>query len=160
MKRLLLSSLSLVLVVSCGEDKCTDANRQRAREYADQHWIESKYIDDRDHPTEVSWYGYWQAWFEENAVDSDLDLHAAMSLPANRDNDYYERIGIHDQFVYGWDDVHGDPLNLSPGDSTLAPDRDILVWGHAGIDTAHFESYIGDVQSAHREEYLDMILLE
>jgi hypothetical protein len=120
--------------------------------FADQHWVEVKYIDDRVNPTEASWYGYWKGWYEENAIEQDLDLLLTHTLPESKDQDYYEMIGKYDQFVYGWDDVHGDPLNLPPDDTLLAPDHDIVTW----TDTLHFEPYIADIQSAKRTEYMDL----
>ena len=146
------------MIASCGDDKVTEADLQRARAYADEHWIESKYIDDREHPTTASWYGWWEEWYGTRALYP-LKNELTHRLPETRNVDYYEMIGIYDQFVYGWDDVHGDPLSLEPGDSTLAPNYDILIWSETGLDTAHFDPYIHDVYSEHRETYLDMITL-
>ena len=140
------------LIVGSCDDKCTDTNRQKAREFADQHWIESKYVE---------WYQTWENWYDfpDYALDP-LENHLTHILPNTKNDDYYEVIGLYDQFVYGWDDVHGDPLNLKPGDSTLAPRESIIVFEEAWLDTVYFDPYIGDIQSAHRQEYLDMIMLD
>lgn len=143
--------LSLILFVSCS-DKCTDANRQKAREFADQHWIESKYIE---------WYQTWEGWYDYPYYALDpLENVLTHTLPDTKSDDYYEMIGVYDQFVYGWDDVHGDPLYLEPGDPTLAPRDEIIVFSESGLDTVYFDPFIGDVQSAHRQQYMDMITLE
>jgi hypothetical protein len=148
----------VIILLACWDcDKKPTGISQEASDYADIHWIESKYIDDRQSPTDASWYGYWDQWYQEYALDEHLSNVLSHALPEERDRDYYEMIGKYDQFVYGWDDVHGPPLNLLPGDSTLAPYQDIVIWSGVGLDTVHFEPYIPDVVSQHRDAYLDMI---
>ncbi len=143
-----LASITYALISNGKGNDWTD----KYESFADQHWIESKYIDDRADPTEISWYGYWKGWYEANAIEQDLDLLLTHTLPESKEQNYYEMIGKYDQFVYGWDDVHGDPLNLSPDDTLLAPDHDIVTW----TDTLHFEPYIADIKSTHRTEYMDL----
>ena len=121
--------------------------------FADDHWIEGEYI---------SWFEYWDWWFQANQpivnerpIDS-LGSILSHSLPESKDHDYYEMIGKYDQFVYGWDDVHGDPLNLEPSDTTLIPIQEAQVWKDTGYVAQTFDPYLGDVESARRNEYLDM----
>jgi hypothetical protein len=142
--------------------------------FADDHWDVTKYNDKRYDaeqdrvvpPTIDSWYGWWEQWYEDNDALETLDRQLTHGLPEieekgifrgwNKDHDYYEMIGKYDQFVYGWDDVWGDPLNLLPGDSTLAPDHHIDVWVIGGVDSVAFDPYIADVNSDHRDHYMDM----
>lgn len=139
--------------------------------FADEHWIVEKYNDKRYDaeegkvipPSTASWYGSWSEWYEANALNP-LEDELTHHLPEitgedgtfrefDKNHDYYEMIGKYDQFVYGWDDVHD---SLAPGDDVLAPDHDIVIWGEAGLDTAHFDPYIADVRSDHRNKYMDM----
>ena len=139
--------------------------------FADDHWIVERYNDkryDSDQDVEVppsnaSWFGWWEEWYTAWALDP-LENELTHRLPEikdedgvfrgwEKDHDYYEMIGKYNQFVYGWDDVND---LLLPGDSTLAPDHDILIWSETGLDTANFDPYIADVKSSHREEYMDM----
>lgn len=142
--------------------------------FADKYWDVEKYNDQRYDevqnrvipPTAASWYGAWSQWYEDNSALITLDEELTHRLPEievdrtfrgwDKTHDYYEMIGKYDQFVYGWDDVWGPPLNLLPGDSTLAPNHDIGIWVLAGVDSAHFDPYIADVKSAHRDQYMNM----
>ena len=126
--------------------------------YADEHWIEDRYIDDRENPTPESWYGFWDLFFRENQPLINNQFHDSLEtilthhLPETRNHEYYENIGKYDQFVYGWEDVmlHGEHL-LFP--DSLAPVPEMALLG----DTAatHF-SYTGNATSNRRNEYLDM----
>ena len=156
MRSVIVFAAFLFLIVSCGDDKVTEADLQKAREYADEHWIESEYSDDRENPTPASWCGWWKQWYDEWALDP-FEYQLTHSLPETRSDDYYKMIGMYDQFVYGWDDVHD---HLLPGDSTMAPFQEILIWSETWIDTAYFDPYISDVFSEHRQTYLDMIMIK
>ena len=176
MKPFIVSVMCLIFLTCSSSDNSDDNNSHfisdNARAFADAHWIVEKYNDkryDSDQNVEVpssnaSWYGWWEEWYTAWALDP-LENELTHSLPEiedeegtfigwNKNDDYYKMIGEIDQFVYGWDDVHD---HLLPGDSTLSPKRYLIIWGESGIDTAYFETWIGEVISGRRLEYLDLL---
>ena len=177
MKPLIVSLMCLILLAcSSSDNNHNDDNAtvisDDAKAFADEHWIVEQYNDKRyDSEQEevipassASWYGWWEQWYTAWALDP-LEHYLTYQLPEMKDedgtfigwdknDDYYKMIGEIDQFVYGWDDIHD---HLLPGDSTLAPIYYIIIWGEAGLDTAHFDPWIGDIISNRRLEYLDLL---
>ncbi|UCC44064.1 MAG: hypothetical protein JSU65_13285 [Candidatus Zixiibacteriota bacterium] len=76
----------------------SDGNRRtdEFEAFADQHWLETKYVD------------YLQTVYgisdDEDTVATELSHH----LPDTRTQQYYEMIGKYDQFAWGWDDAYMD----------------------------------------------------
>ena len=126
--------------------------------FADDHWIEKRYIDDRNNPTPESWYGFWDEFFRENSPLINNQFHDSLqtilthSLPETKNHEYYENIGKYDQFVYGWDDValHGERV-LYPDSLAPVPEMALL-----GDTTATHFTYTGQAATNHRNEYLEM----
>jgi hypothetical protein len=68
-------------------DQKGDALRDDFEGFADEHWIKERYV-------------HWEGTYLDTT-----DFKKTHTLPAERDQQYYEMIGKYDQFVLGWDDT-------------------------------------------------------
>lgn len=74
--------------------------------YADENWIEQRYVNWLDK--------HWEVTDDELAIDNDGFPVFGHNLPDTRTQQYYEMIGKYNQFVYGWNDTDS---SASTGDA-------------------------------------------
>ena len=169
MKPLIVSLMCLILLACSGSDSSNNDNSyiisDDAKAFADAHWSEEEYNE---------WFIWWEYWFCSGGnpewifpdphgpcafyFDS-LSKYIPCELPDTNNDLYYEMIGQHDQFIYGWDDINS---SMNQDDSTLAPAQIINLCEPLTPDTpyfsdAYFENWIGDIISGRRLEYLDLL---
>ena len=91
----------------CNKDNSTDPqkNSTEYKRFATEYWSFEKYLQ----------------WLQCTPADDQATL--IYTLPETKNDQFYIMIGIHDQFIVGWDDVH-ENLNITQINSFVSYRRE------------------------------------